>query len=73
MTRTSRRRRTPVPFARVRDALAGRRQVVICEECELSGGPFVPAEAEHLRATHAALHHGQPMPHQRSPLPGTDG
>ena len=35
-----------------------RRQTLICAECELSGGPFEAAEAEHLRALHAQLHHG---------------
>ena len=29
-----------------------------CEQCGLTGGPFAPAEAAHLRAVHDRLFHG---------------
>jgi hypothetical protein len=31
---------------------------MVCEMCDLVGGPFEPAEAAHLRAVHDRLHHG---------------
>ena len=32
--------------------------LMVCEVCDLVGGPFAPAEAAHLRAVHDRLHHG---------------
>lgn len=42
--------------------------VMICESCELTGGPFAPGEAAHLLAVHQQLHHGAVSLH-RPPLP----
>jgi hypothetical protein len=33
-------------------------QTLICATCQVEGGPFGPAEAEHFVALHAELHHG---------------
>lgn len=35
--------------------------MMVCEVCDLIGGPFPPAEAAHLHAIHDRLHHGVPM------------
>lgn len=35
-----------------------RSALMVCERCDLVGGPFEPAEAAHLRAVHDRLHHG---------------
>lgn len=32
--------------------------LMMCEVCDLVGGPFAPREAAHLRAVHDRLHHG---------------
>jgi hypothetical protein len=32
--------------------------LMMCDVCELVGGPFAPREAAHLRAVHDRLHHG---------------
>jgi len=69
---TTTRPRRPAAFARLRRVIARRRPTVICETCELTGGPFEPAEAEHLRALHASLHHGQPLPRPPVTLPDLD-
>jgi hypothetical protein len=45
-----------------------RRTVMICESCELTGGPFAPGEAAHLLAIHEQLQHGRLAMH-RPPLP----
>ena len=71
ITSTPRRRRPPAPITRVRDVLTRRRLTLICESCELSGGPFGAAEAAHLRVLHDSLHHGQPIPQPPVPLPRT--
>jgi len=42
--------------------------VMICESCELTGGPFAPGEAAHLLAVHEQLQHGHLSLH-RPPLP----
>ena len=34
------------------------RTVMICELCELTGGPFAAGEAAHLLEIHQQLHHG---------------
>jgi hypothetical protein len=44
---------------RADDAL--RSALMVCEVCDLVGGPFAPAEAAHLRAIHDRLHHGVPV------------
>ena len=44
------------------------RSVMICESCELTGGPFAPGEAAHLLEIHQQLHHGAVFRH-RSSLP----
>jgi hypothetical protein len=31
---------------------------MMCEVCDLVGGPFAPGEAAYLRAVHNRLHHG---------------
>jgi hypothetical protein len=31
---------------------------MMCDVCELVGGPFAPGEAAYLRAVHNRLHHG---------------
>jgi len=31
---------------------------MVCDVCDLVGGPFPAAEAAHLRAIHDRLHHG---------------
>ena len=68
---TSRRLRPPTALTRIRQTVSRRRLTVICESCELSGGPFPPDEAAHLRALHDSLHHGQPIPQPPVPLPRT--
>jgi hypothetical protein len=40
---------------------APRSALMVCEVCDLVGGPFAPAEAAHLRAIHDRLHHGVPV------------
>ncbi len=42
--------------------------VMICESCEMTGGPFAPGEAALLLAVHEQLHHGGVSLH-RPPLP----
>ena len=42
--------------------------VMICDVCEMTGGPFAPEEAAHLLAVHDQLHHGGVAMH-RPPLP----
>jgi hypothetical protein len=42
--------------------------VMICQSCELTGGPFAPREAALLLAVHEQLHHGGVSLH-RPPLP----
>jgi hypothetical protein len=32
--------------------------MMICPDCDLTGGPFSPAEAEHLSGIHARMFHG---------------
>ena len=41
------------------------RTVMICQSCELTGGPFSPAEAALLLSVHEQMHHGvaQHRPH----------
>jgi hypothetical protein len=34
-------------------------RTLICAECDLTGGPFEPAEAAHLVTLHDELHHGR--------------
>jgi hypothetical protein len=41
---------------------------MICQSCELTGGPFAPGEAALLLAVHEQLHHGGVSLH-RPPLP----
>ena len=31
---------------------------MMCDVCDLVGGPFTPGEAAYLRAVHDRLHHG---------------
>ena len=47
---------------------AGSRTVMVCSQCELTGGPFSREEAAHLLRIHEQLHHGIAM-HRSSPLP----
>lgn len=42
--------------------------VMICQSCEMTGGPFAPGEAALLLAVHEQLHHGGVSMH-RPPLP----
>jgi hypothetical protein len=42
--------------------------VMICQSCEMTGGPFAPGEAALLLAVHEQLHHGGLSLH-RPPLP----
>ena len=42
--------------------------VMICQSCEMTGGPFAPGEAALLLAVHEQLHHGGVSLH-RPPLP----
>lgn len=44
------------------------RTVMICQSCEMTGGPFAPGEAALLLAVHEQLHHGGLSMH-RPPLP----
>jgi hypothetical protein len=44
------------------------RTVMVCSQCELTGGPFSREEAAHLLRIHEQLHHGIAM-HRSSPLP----
>jgi hypothetical protein len=44
------------------------RTVMICQSCEMTGGPFAPGEAALLLAVHDQLHHGGVALH-RPPLP----
>ena len=44
------------------------RTVMVCESCEMTGGPFAPGEAALLLAVHEQLHHGGVSLH-RPPLP----
>ncbi len=46
---------------------ANARTVMVCSQCELTGGPFSREEAAHLLRIHEQLHHG--IAQQRSPLP----
>jgi hypothetical protein len=41
----------------------GRRTLMVCESCELTGGPFSAAEAAALLWVHKQLHHGLFQPH----------
>ena len=41
---------------------------MICQSCELTGGPFAPGEAALLLSVHEQLHHGGVSQH-RPPLP----
>ncbi|GAB6900274.1 hypothetical protein [Kineosporia succinea] len=43
------------------------RTVMVCSQCELTGGPFSREEAAHLLRIHEQLHHGIAM--HRPPLP----
>ncbi|GAB3268843.1 hypothetical protein [Kineosporia babensis] len=47
---------------------AGAHTVMVCSQCELTGGPFTREEAAHLLRIHEQLHHGIAM-HRSSPLP----
>lgn len=40
--------------------------VMICERCEMTGGPFAPGEAALLLAVHEQLHHGGVSLHRPS-------
>ena len=40
--------------------------VMICQYCELTGGPFAPGEAALLLAVHEQLHHGGVSLHRPS-------
>ena len=44
------------------------RTVMVCSQCELTGGPFSREEAAHLLKIHEQLHHGIAM-HRSTPLP----
>ena len=44
------------------------RTTMICQSCELTGGPFAPGEAALLLSVHEQLHHGGVSQH-RPPLP----
>lgn len=46
---------------------ANARTVMVCSQCELTGGPFSREEAAHLLRIHEQLHHGIAM--HRPPLP----
>jgi len=46
---------------------ASERTVMVCSQCELTGGPFSREEAAHLLRIHEQMHHGIAM--HRSPLP----
>ena len=52
----------------LRKPISRSRTVMICELCELTGGPFAPGEAAHLLEIHVQLHHGGVSRH-RSALP----
>jgi hypothetical protein len=49
------------------------RKTVICDACRLTGGPFAPAEAAHLRSLHDSLHHGVLPKDARPVAPGPFG
>jgi hypothetical protein len=51
-----------------RPSLQGR-TTMICQSCEMTGGPFAPGEAALLLAVHEQLHHGGVSLHLRPPLP----
>lgn len=56
IARLGRRRQAPPP------------RTLICDTCQVEGGPFSPAEAEHFVALHAELHHGiRRVPPMRDP------
>jgi hypothetical protein len=52
----------------LRKPISRSRTVMICDQCELTGGPFAPGEAAQLLEIHLQLHHGSVSRH-RSALP----
>jgi len=42
----------------LRPAPADGSVLMTCDVCDLTGGPFAPAEAAYLRAIHDRVHHG---------------
>jgi hypothetical protein len=64
---TAKRTRSLLSVMLRRPALQAR-TVMICQSCELTGGPFAAGEAAHLLAVHEQMHHGAVSLH-RPPLP----
>jgi hypothetical protein len=55
-------------FGVLKNPTSPARTVMICQSCELTGGPFSPREAALLLSVHEQLHHGGVSLH-RPPLP----
>jgi hypothetical protein len=66
-TRKTKRARSLLTAVLRRPKLQGR-TTMICQSCEMTGGPFAPGEAALLLAVHEQLHHGGVSMH-RPPLP----
>ena len=66
-TRKTKRARSLLTAVLRRPRLQGR-TTMICQSCEMTGGPFAPGEAALLLAVHEQLHHGGVSMH-RPPLP----
>jgi hypothetical protein len=67
-TRKTKRARSLLTAVLRKPKMLTSRTTMICQSCEMTGGPFAPGEAALLLAVHEQLHHGGVSLH-RPPLP----